>query len=90
MLEKLHETHIGITKTLKMSKQIFYWPGMSSVLKNFIEACEICKKFSSNKTKEPLLQHTIPELPFQKIGIDIAEIERSNYLDVMEYFSRWI
>ncbi|CAI6370722.1 unnamed protein product [Macrosiphum euphorbiae] len=90
IIKKLHDTHIGITKTLKKSKQIFYWPGMSSDLKNFIEACEICKKFSCSNIKEPLLQHAIPELPFQKIGIDIAEIERSNYLVVMDYFSRWI
>lgn len=90
IIKKLHETHIGITKTLKKSKQIFYWPGMSSDLKSFIEGCEICKKFSCNKTKEPLLQHTIPEFPFQKVGIDIAEVEGSNYLVVMDYFSRWI
>uniref|UniRef100_A0A2S2NXG9 RNA-directed DNA polymerase n=1 Tax=Schizaphis graminum TaxID=13262 RepID=A0A2S2NXG9_SCHGA len=90
VIEKLHETHIGITKTLKKRKQIFYWPGMSSDIKNFVEKCEICKKFSVSKTKEPLLQHKIHELPFQKIGIDIAEVERSNYLVVMDYYSRWL
>ncbi|KAL4098106.1 hypothetical protein QTP88_022775 [Uroleucon formosanum] len=72
VIKKLHETHLEITKTLKKSKQIFYWPGMTSDLKNFIEKCEICRKFSISMIKEPLLQHKIPELPFQKIGIDIA------------------
>jgi len=86
----LHETHLGITKTLKKSKLIFYWPGMSSDVKNFIDKCEICRKFSISKIKEPLLQHEIPELPFQKIGIDIAEVERSNYLVVMDYYSGWL
>ncbi|KAF0710957.1 Uncharacterized protein FWK35_00037749, partial [Aphis craccivora] len=90
VIKKLHETHLGITKTLKKSKLIFYWPGISSDVKNFIDICEICRKFSISKIKEPLLQHEIPELPFQKIGIDIAEVERSNYLVVMDYYSRWL
>ncbi|XP_060865999.1 uncharacterized protein K02A2.6-like [Metopolophium dirhodum] len=90
VIKKLHETHLGITKTLKKIKLIFYWPGMSSDVKNFIEKCELCRKVSISKIKEPLLQHEIPELPFQKIGIDIAEVERSNYLVVMDYYSRWL
>lgn len=82
----MHETHIGITKTLKKSYQIFYWPGKSSDIKYVIKKCEICKKLSISKIKEPLLQHKIPELSFQKNGIDIAEVEHSNYLIVMDYY----
>ncbi|KAF0751199.1 Uncharacterized protein FWK35_00021355 [Aphis craccivora] len=37
----------------------------SSDIKNVVEKCEICKKFSISKIKEPLLQHKIPE-SFQK------------------------
>lgn len=47
---------------------------MSSYVKYFIDKCKICRKFSISKIKEPLLQHEVPELPFQKIGIDIAEV----------------
>jgi len=33
---------------------------------------------------------SIPDYPFQKAGIDIAEINDSNYLVAMDYYSRWL
>lgn len=49
-----------------------------------------CLRFSYSKQKEPLLQHERLTLPFQKIALDIAEIENSNYLIVMDCYSRWL
>lgn len=37
IIEQLYETHIGITKTFKKSKYIFYRPGMSSDIVHYIE-----------------------------------------------------
>ncbi|CAI6357006.1 unnamed protein product [Macrosiphum euphorbiae] len=90
IVNKLHETHLGTTKTIKKSKQIFFWPGMVSDITNCVSQCETCLKFSKNKIKEPLKSHSIPDYPFQKIGIDIAEINGCNYLVAMDYYSRWL
>lgn len=35
-------------------------------------------------------QHESPEYPLQKIWLYIAEVEGSNYLIVMDYYSRWL
>jgi len=90
IIKKLHETHLGISKTLKKSKQIFFWPGMASDITNAISICETCIKFSSEKIKEPLKQHERPSVPFQKVGLDIAEIFGNNYLIIIDYYSRWL
>jgi len=37
-----------------------------------------------------MLSHKIPEIPFYKIAIDIAEFGGKNYLVVVDYYSRWI
>lgn len=37
-----------------------------------------------------MLSHKIPEIPFYKIAIDIAEFGGKSYLVVVDYYSRWI
>jgi len=63
---------------------------MVSDITNCVSQCKTCLKFSKNKIKEPLKSHSIPDYPFQKIGIDIAEINSCNYLVAIDYYSRWL
>jgi len=37
-----------------------------------------------------MLSHTIPDIPFYKIAIDIAEFGGKSYLVIVDYYSRWI
>lgn len=37
-----------------------------------------------------MLSHTIPEIPFYKIAMDIAEFQGKNYLVVIDYYSKWL
>jgi len=37
-----------------------------------------------------MLAHDIPNIPFYRIAIDIAELRGYNYLIVIDYYSRWI
>jgi len=37
-----------------------------------------------------MLAHVIPDIPFYKIEMDIAELRGVNYLIVVDYYSRWI
>ncbi|XP_022169538.1 uncharacterized protein K02A2.6-like [Myzus persicae] len=79
-----------MTKTWLMAKQLFYWPCMKKDIESFIESCNVCLKFSCSKVKEPMLCHDIPELPYTKIGMDIAQFQGKNYIVVNDYFSRWL
>lgn len=42
MINKLHSTHLGMTKTVKKANQLFYWPGMKTEIENQIGACKVC------------------------------------------------
>jgi len=86
----LHETHIGSTKTYMKARNFYYWPGMKSYIENFISACNVCQKYSKSKTKEPMLSHEIPDIPFMKVAMDIAENQGKIYLIVYDYYSRWL
>lgn len=59
---------------------------MTCDLEQLIGTCEACQRLQSKNQYEPLLSHTIPELPWIKIGADIFELEDHSYLVLVDYF----
>ena len=63
---------------------------MTSDIRNFISSCNICQKYQKSKIKDPMLNQDIPDIPFYKIAVDIAEFGGISYLVIIDYYSRWI
>ncbi|GBL76248.1 Transposon Ty3-G Gag-Pol polyprotein [Araneus ventricosus] len=90
MLTLIHEGHFGMEKCKQRAREIMYWPGINRDIETIVSHCEICEKFRRSNTKEPLQPHSVPDRPFEKIGVDIMEFGNLNYLVVMDYYSKWI
>ena len=39
MKAKCHAGHLGINSTLRRARDLLYWPGMSTDVRNYVEAC---------------------------------------------------
>lgn len=39
VINKLHETYLGIIKTRARAKQLFYFPGINNHIENYIQSC---------------------------------------------------
>ncbi|UYV81516.1 hypothetical protein LAZ67_20001410 [Cordylochernes scorpioides] len=89
MLKILHASHQGINNTIALAKGSIYWPGMNKEIEELINNCSICQQTSRANFKEPMLPHQAPEYPWQKVGIDIFQIESSKYLLIVDYFSKY-
>lgn len=89
-LKLLHKSHNGIVKSKLRAKRLFYWPGLNNEIENHILRCRICEKYRSSNIKEPLIPHPVPELPFQKIAIDILTYKGVDYLALIDYYSKWL
>ena len=89
VLEQLHESHQGMQRTKMRAKTIMYWPGMGKEIETFIENCSICARCAPKNQKEPLIPHEIPELPWEKLGVDIFEYRMQPFLLVIDYFSKY-
>lgn len=87
VLKKIHEGHFGIDKCLRRARESLYWPGMSRDIKYMISQCSTCLKYSPRQQKETLIPHEIPTYPFQKVGTDLFEWKKKNYLIMADYFS---
>lgn len=90
ILSLLHEAHLGINKTRARAREIFYWPLMNLNIEAVVQNCLTCNVFSKSTSREPLIPHDIPNLPFSKVCCDILEYESKSYLVMMDYFSKWI
>ncbi|UYV79499.1 K02A2.6-like [Cordylochernes scorpioides] len=89
MLKILHASHQGINNTIALAKRSIYWPGMNKEIEELINNCSICQQTSRANPKEPMLPHQVPDYPWQKVGIDIFQLESSKYLLIVDYFSKY-
>ena len=86
ILEAAHSSHAGISKTRELCRQIYFWPKMADDIKNKINNCELCQKFSPSSPSEPILQE-FADYAFQKISLDLADYEGNQYLILVDRFS---
>lgn len=90
MINKIHESHLGIVKCKARGRDILYWPGMSTQIEDAVSKCATCNENRNNNQKEPLYQHEVPGRPWEKIGTDIFYHNGSAFLLCVDYFSKYI
>jgi len=86
-LKYVHEAHLGVEKTLAKARMFYYWPGMSTQIKELVASCIVCEKFKRNNQKEPLIQEMTPRYPFHIVGIDLFEYAGKDYISIFDSYS---
>ena len=72
--DEAHEgAHAGWERTLVSAREHFYWPRMSSNVKEYVSSCDPCQKIKHNRGAaagflQPL---EIPVKPFEDITLDL-------------------
>jgi len=66
--------HPGITKTLALTRQYYWWPNMKNFATEYVRGCATCQmsKINTQPTR-PALSPITPEpnaLPFQTVSLD--------------------
>lgn len=90
MLRKLHAAHLGYDSMVRRAKEVLFWPGMRNDIKQVADTCEACQERKPKNQKETLRPISDGEYPWDRIGLDIFEIERKSYLVIVDYFSGYI
>ena len=89
IIAETHESsvtgHPGQNKTLLLLKEWFYWPGMTIMVKQFVDGCSTCQQMKPNTHPSaaplmPIKSHA--HWPFQQITMDfITDLPISNGFD---------
>ena len=89
VLERIHEGHQGVVKCRERARQTVWWPGLSNQIAELVLNCRACCKERANP-KEPLMPTRLPNRPWEELGADLFTLKGSNYLLVIDYFSRYV
>ena len=86
-LERAHKGHQGVVKCQRMSRQLFWWPGASSSIKQFVAECRTCIESGAIKD-QPSIGVNLPNEPWSEISTDVLTFGGDLYLVVVDYYSR--
>ena len=89
-LQRLHIGHRGVVTCKTLARQSVYWPNINQDIEALVTNCQSCQENQSSNQHEPLLDRTIPDRPWQRLGIDFFELNQVKYLLVIDYFSKFI
>jgi len=67
-----------------------YWPRMHADLTEAVRRCQTCQEAQPAQTKEPMMTHPIPKLPWQAVASDCLEIQGEHYVVVVDLYSDYI
>ena len=74
IIQKHHNSpvaeHLGYEKTIELLQHNYWWPGMATLVKDYVTRCNTCQRFKgSNQAPEGLLQPLpIPNTPWEHIS----------------------
>ena len=78
LLHSIHSSpltgHMGVFHTKAILEQDFWWPGLSTFVKNFIAGCPVCQQHKANThpvVPPLLLIKSTVVLPFKQLSVDL-------------------
>ena len=89
MLQRIHESHLGIVKSKQLARDLLFWPGMTSQIEDTVAKCSTCQQSRKKQAPEPLISHQIPDQPFAKVATDLFEIKGRSYVVCVDYYSKY-
>ena len=72
---------------IRRAQESVYYPGITAAIKDLVSKCDICSRYQTETQKEPLLPHTAPSRPWEKVGVDIFMHRGQDYLISVCYLS---
>ena len=88
-LKVLHLGHYAVDKMQLRALETVYWSGINKDIHKHYKSYKTCIKYSKSQRSEPLQSHPTPEVPWHIVATDLFETKNSNYLLIVEYYSRF-
>ena len=89
ILSQLHTSHMGIERTRRLARDTVHWPGISKDIEKVVKSCHACQENQDQQHKEPLEPHDVPPTPWTKIAADLFHLDKSDYLLITDYHSKF-
>ena len=90
VLQVLHRSHMGVTKTQDRARSTFFWVGISKEIENVIGNCEVCQRYAKRQPKE--CQGHVQDISeaWESTATDLFEFRGNTYLIISCRFSGYM
>ena len=89
ILDCIHHGHQGVTKCRARARTPVWWPGLSTMIEAMVAKCVTCAKDRPVST-EPLMSSSFPSRPWERLAMDLFDLNGKAHLVVIDYYSRCI
>ena len=91
VVQLAHEGHPGFEKTLGLLRDSNWFPGMSNMVRTYVETCVGCQVAEPSTGQEPLKPNLLPDRPWQYVHADFkGPIGKKYYLHtVIDQYSKY-
>ena len=72
---------------MRRARETLYWPGMNKKVEDYIAKCSTCNSYQTEQAKEPIISNHIPTRPWEKVGMDLFELNNRDFLITVDYYS---
>lgn len=90
VLEALHSAHQGVNGMMANARQRLFWPGLDASIRQTRAQCKKCNYIAPSQPREPLMQPSNPEFPFQKTATDLFDMHGKSYMVYADRYTGWI
>ena len=89
ILENLHQSHMGISKTKSRARETVYWSNVNQHIEKLIKKCKACQNCQKQQQKEPMIPSHIPIYSFQIVASDLFKWNNQDFAIVVDYYSKY-
>ena len=82
LLKSLHTAHVGIERTVRLTKQLFFWKSMLKDLTTTISSCKACQLYAPSQKRKTIQSHAMTEaaFSFQECAADLFSLNGHEYI----------
>ena len=85
----IHHGHLGVVRCKRRARESVFWPNLNNEIELMLSQCSECLDERNRQQKVTLIEHDVPKRPWEKVGADLMTIHGSDYLLVVDYYSKY-
>ena len=90
LVNDLHGEHQGIVRMKGLARSYLWCPGIDSYIEELVGSCKMCLSCRKTPPTGPLIPWKYPSYVWERLHIGFAEYEGTNYLVVVDSYSKWL
>ena len=87
IVEKLHTSHCGQSKSQWRARRDYWWPGYNKSIEERVRQCPECLRFRASQQIQPIINQNESKAPMEVVGVDLFKVDGEDFIAMVDQFS---